>query len=130
MSERTDNMKRRYQMFDQGDLQGATEEWADDIVWQGSNSTEIPGGGERNGKQAVLEALGEVVGAFDEFQVVPDEFFEEGDTVVVLAHTEARKGDQSIKSPIVHVFRWKGDEVKRFQALGDSLQMAEVLGIK
>ena len=72
--------------------------------------------------------LGEAVGAWDEFKLTPDEYFEEGDTVVVLAHTDVRKGDKSAKSPVVHIFRWEGDQVKRFQVLGDTYQLAELLG--
>jgi hypothetical protein len=68
------------------------------------------------------------VGAWDEFKLSADEFLEEGDTVVVLAHTEVRKGDNSAKVPVVHIWRWQGDEVKRLQILTDTLQTAQLLG--
>jgi ketosteroid isomerase-like protein len=125
---RIEETKQRYQQFDQGDVQAALENWADDVVWEGSNSTELPGGGVHQGKEKVTQVLGEAVGAWDEFKLTPDEYFEEGDTVVVLAHTDVRKGDKSAKSPVVHIFRWEGDQVKRFQVLGDTYQLAELLG--
>ena len=46
----------------------------------------------------------------------------------MLAHTDVRKGDKSAKSPVVHILRWEGDQVKRFQVLGDTYQLAELLG--
>ncbi len=129
MAGRIETTKERYQQFSQGDVQAATKNWADDVVWQGSNSTELPGGGEHSGKQQVLQVLQQAVGAWDEFKLTPDEFFEAGDTVVVLGHTEVRKGEQSAKTPVVHIFRWQGDEVKRFQILTDTLQAAQLLGM-
>ncbi len=124
-----DQMRQRYDQFDQGDVQSATQDWAEDFVWQGSNSTELPGGGEHRGKDQALQVLGEAVGAWDEFRLSADEFFEEGDTVVVLGHNNVRKGDNSAQAPVVHIWRWEGDQVKRLQILTDTLQAAKLLGI-
>jgi ketosteroid isomerase-like protein len=121
-------MRQRYEEFNRGDIEGATRSWADDFVWQGPNSTELPGGGEHTGKQQALAVLQQAVGAWDEFKLSADEFFEDGDTVVVLAHTEVRKGDNSAKVPVVHIWRWEGDEIKRFQILSDTFQAAQLLG--
>jgi ketosteroid isomerase-like protein len=128
MAGRIDEMRKRYDEFNQGDIQGATQDWADDIVWQGSNSTQLPGGGEHRGKDEVLNVLQQAVGAWDEFKLSPDEFFEDGDTVVVLGHTDVKKGDQSAQTPVVHIWRWQGDQIKRLQILTDTLQVAQLLG--
>lgn len=129
MPGRTDTMRERYAQFSQGDVEGALQNWADDFVWQGSNSTELAGGGEHRGRDAALQVLQQAVGAWDEFKLSADEFFEDGDTVVVLGHTEVRKGDQSAQIPVVHIWRWEGDEVKRLQILTDTLQAAQLLGV-
>src|SRR3954449_4191597 len=92
MGGNADAAKQAYEKFANGDVQGATENWADDFVWQGSNSTDLPGGGEHQGKDQALSTLQQVVGAWDEFKLSADEFFEDGDTVVVLGHTEVKKG--------------------------------------
>jgi ketosteroid isomerase-like protein len=128
MAGRVDQMRQRYQEFSQGDVEGATQDWADDFVWQGSNSTDLPGGGEHKGKDQALKVMGEAVGAWDSFQLTADEFYEEGDTVIVLAHTDVTKGDQSVKAPVVHIWRWEGDKVKRLQILSDTYQVAQLLG--
>jgi ketosteroid isomerase-like protein len=129
MADRTDDLKRRYEAFSQGDLDTALELWADDFVWQGANSTDLPGGGEHRGLDEAKQALQEGVGAWDEFKLTADEFFENGDTLVVLAHTDVKKGDNSAQIPVVHIWRFEGDEIKRLQILTDTHQSAEMLGI-
>ena len=128
MAARAEQMRQRYDEFNRGELESALQDWANDFVWQGSNSTELPGGGEHRGKDEAVRVLQEAVGAWDEFKLSADEFLEEGDTVVVLAHTEVRKGDNSANVPVVHIWRWQGDEVKRLQILTDTLQTAQLLG--
>ena len=125
-----DNAKQAYEAFDQGDVQRATQNWADDIVWQGPNSTELPGGGEHSGKQAALETLGKAVGAWDEFKLHMDEFFERGENVVALGHVHVKKGDKEAKTPVVHILRFDSDgKIHRFQILSDTFQAAQILGI-
>lgn len=128
MAGRVEQMRSRYAEFSQGDVQGATQDWADDMVWQGSESSDLPGGGEHSGKEQVLAVLGEAVGAWDEFNLTADEFFEDGDTVVVLAHNDVKKGGDSARVPVVHIWRWQGDQVKRLQIVTDTFKAAQMLG--
>lgn len=129
MAGHVEQMRQRYNEFNQGDLDSALQDWADDVVWQGSNSTELPGGGEHRGKEEAVKVLQEAVGAWDEFKLTADEFFEDGDTVVVLAHNDVKKGDNSASVPVVHIWRWEGDEIKRLQVLTDTLHAAQLLGV-
>jgi ketosteroid isomerase-like protein len=129
MAGHLDEMRERYADFDRGDIEGATQDWADDFTWEGSNSTDLPGGGEHQGKDEALRVLQEAVGAWDEFKLTADEFFEDGDTVVVLGHNQVKKGDSSGKLPVVHIWRWEGDKIKRLQLLTDTHQAAQLLGI-
>ncbi len=129
MAGRIDQTRERYEAFNQGDIEGATQDWADDFVWQGSNSTDLPGGGEHTGKDEALQVLQQAVGAWDEFDLQPDEFLEEGDTVVVLAHSHVEKDGNSAKLPVVHIWRWQGDEIKRLQILTDTHWAAQLLGV-
>ncbi|MEK6227876.1 MAG: nuclear transport factor 2 family protein [Actinomycetota bacterium] len=129
MAGHVEQMRQRYDEFNQGDLDSALQDWADDVVWQGSNSTELPGGGEHRGKEEAIKVLQEAVGGWDEFKLSADEFFEDGDTVVVLAHTDVKKGNNSAQVPVVHIWRWEGDEIKRLQVLTDTLHTAQLLGM-
>lgn len=129
MAGHVDQMRDRYADFGRGDIEGATQDWAADFVWQGSDSTDLPGGGEHRGKEQALQVLQQVLGAWDEFSLSPDEFFESGDTVVMLGHSEVSKGGTSAKLPVVHIWRWEGDQVKRLQILTDTHQAAQLLGV-
>lgn len=129
MSANLDTLKQGYEAFAGGDVQGATESWSDDFTWQGSNSTDMPGGGEHQGKEAALAVLQKAVGAWEEFSLHMDEFYEGGDTVVALGHSHIKKGGQAAQAPVVHIWRFRDGEACRLQILTDTLQAARLLGI-
>ena len=130
MAGKSDALRERYARFSQGDLEGALDLWSDDFVWEGTNVSELPGPGRREGKQAAIEALQQAVGAWDKFELSADEFIEQGDTVVVLGHTDVAKGERSERLPVVHIWRYRGDdEICRLQILTDTLQSARILGL-
>ena len=129
MADNLDTLKQGYQAFANGDIDGATGDWTDDFTWQGSNSEDLPGGGEHQGKDAALQVLQRAVGAWDEFELTPDEFYGDGDTIVVLGHSRVKKGDQSAELPVVHIWRFRGDQACRLQILTDTLQGARLLGV-
>jgi ketosteroid isomerase-like protein len=82
--------------------------------------------GRHNGKQAAIEVLQQVVGAWDLFELSADEFIEQGDTV---GHTDLAKGDRSERLPVVRMWRYRGEEICRVQVLTDTLETARILGI-
>ena len=129
MAGKTDALRGRYERFSAGDLERALDLWTDDFVWEGPNANEFPGSGTHEGRDSALQVLQEAVGTWDEFNLSADEFYENGDTVVVLGHTEVKKGDQSARIPVVHIWRFRGDdEVCRLQILTDTLEGARLLG--
>jgi ketosteroid isomerase-like protein len=129
MAGKSDALRERYARFSQGDLERALDLWSDDFVWEGSKAAGLPGSGRHEGKQAAIEVLQQVVGAWDKFELSADELIEQGDTVVVLGHTDLVKGERSARLPVVHVWRYRGDEICRLQILTDTLESARLLGI-
>ena len=128
MSENTDVLQRGYDAFNNGDLQALTEVFAEDVRWEGSSDERVPGAGSYDGRDDALAALGRGVEPFESIQSLPDEWLEEGDTVVVLGHTEARtKSGNDLKVPFVHVWRMSGGQVKRGQLLTDTAQILGAL---
>src|SRR5215210_7843604 len=104
MSQNTDVLNRGFEAFNQGDTDTVAEAFADDVRWEGPNAKELPGGGTHEGKDALMQALGEIFDSWESFNAIPDEYIEQGDTVVVLGHTEGRtKAGNDIKTPFVHV---------------------------
>ena len=128
MAGKTDALREGYERFSAGDLEGAVELWTDDFVWDGAGSG-LPGSGQYEGKQAAIEVLQQAVGAWDKFELSADEFVEQGDTVVVLGHTDVAKGDRSARTPFVHIWRYRGDQTCRLQLLTDTLESAKILGL-
>ena len=130
MAGKSDALRERYERFSQGDLEGALDLWSDDFVWEGSSASDLPGSGTHEGKQSAIEVLQQTVGSWDEFALSADEFIEQGDTVVVLGHTDVAKGERSARLPVVHIWRYRGDdEICRLQILTDTLESARILGI-
>jgi ketosteroid isomerase-like protein len=129
MASNIDVMKKAYEAFYKGKAEDAVDAFAEDAVWQGPDSTELPGGGEHRGRDAIVQAMESVGIEWDSFELTPDEFFEDGDTVVVLGHSEVSKGGNSGKIPVVHVARFEDGKVKRFQVLTDTLLSAQLLGL-
>ena len=128
MAGKTDALRERYERFSAGDLERALDLWTDDFVWDGAGSG-LPGSGQHEGKQAAIDVLQQSVGAWDKFELSADEFVEQGDTVVVLGHTDVAKGDRSARTPFVHIWRYRGDRTCRLQLLTDTLESAKVLGL-
>ena len=128
MSENTDVLERGYEAFNSGDLDGVAAVFHEDVRWEGSNDERVPGAGTFDGRDGALQALGQAAGAFDSMRSVPDEWIEQGDTVVVLGHTEASTGGNDVKVPFVHVWRMEGGKVKRGQLLTDTSEILKALG--
>jgi ketosteroid isomerase-like protein len=128
MTGKTDALRERYELFSAGDLERALDLWTDDFVWDGGESG-LPGSGRHEGKQAAIAVLQQLIGSWDRFELVADEFFENDDTAVVLAHTNLAKGDKSVRQLTVHIWRYRGDQIYSFQFLNDTLEAARLLGV-
>ena len=131
MAENTEVLRKAYEAFNSGDMDTVLEAWTDDIRWEGSNDERLPGGGTHEGKDAVAGALGKINESIDGFNAPADEFIEQGDTDVVLGHSEgtAKETGNSFKVPYVHVWRMEGGKAKRVQLLTDTSVVAQALGV-
>lgn len=126
----TDTLKQGYEAFGRGDLAGATENFADDIRWENPEAPQVPNNGVTEGRDAVKQLFADLANHWESFSIVPDEFIESGDTVVVLSHAEA-KGKQTgkeVKLPWVHIWRFSDGKATEVQALTDTALAAEALG--
>lgn len=126
----TDSLKQGYEAFGRGDLDGATANFADDIRWENPEASQVPNSGVTEGKDAVKQLFASLGEHWDSFNIVPDEFLESGDTVVVLSHADAKAKETGteVKLPFVHIWRFDGGKVTEVQALSDTALAAEALG--
>jgi ketosteroid isomerase-like protein len=130
MADKTQVLKDGYEAFARGEIEAATQNFADDIRWEGPNTDRIPGSGTYTGRDEIVKNAWSVIPeTWDNFSVTPDEFIESGDTVIVLGHNEAtaKSTGKSVKVPYVHVWRFEGDKLARVQTLSDTAVIAEAL---
>ena len=126
----TDTLREGYEAFGRGDLDAATEPFADDIRWENPEASQLPNSGVTEGRDGVKQLFASLADYWDSFQITPDEFIESGDTVVVLSHSEAtgKETGKSVKLPWVHIWRFRDGKVTEVQALTDTAMAAEALG--
>ena len=73
-----------------GDGQALALVLAEDLHWRGTADERVPRAGTVKSRADALAALERTREAFAAFSNLPDKFVEQGDTVVVLGHTEAQ----------------------------------------
>jgi ketosteroid isomerase-like protein len=123
-------LRSGYEAFGRGDIEGITENFAEDIEFVGPNSQRMPGAGTHRGRDAVRALLAGMRERWDDQTWSPDEFVSEGETIVVLGHMEgrAKATGMQVKVPFVHIWRMSGGKATRGQALTDTAVVAEALG--
>jgi ketosteroid isomerase-like protein len=126
----TDVLRKGFEAFAQGDLDGAIESFADDVRWENPEAPQIPNNGVTEGRENVKELFADTLTYWESFDLTPDEFHEDGDTVVVLSHAQAKGKEtgKEVKLPWVQVFRFEGGKVTEVQALTDTALAADALG--
>ena len=127
MAGKTDALRERYERFSQGDLERALDLWTDDFVWEGDDAG-LPGSGRHEGKQASIAVLIEAASALDKLDLDPQEFFENGDTAVVVGYQDIAKDGRSARVPFVHIWRFRGNQICGVRLVLDTLTTAKVFG--
>ena len=130
MASNADTLKAAFQAFADDDLDKVMEAWHDDIRWEGTNDDRLPVGGRHEGKEDVMNSLKEIAQHWSSYAAVPDEFVEDGDTVVVLGHVDAtaKETERTVSYPFVHVWRFEDGKAKEVLALSDTYEVAKALG--
>jgi uncharacterized protein len=122
-----ENFQTGYRAFGSGDLEGATRDFADDVEW--TTSDEVPNGGTTRGKQELIESWQRIPEYWSEFAVVPDEFIDGGDKVIVLGTQTgtAKDSGRSFESPYVHVAWFADGKLTRSQFMIDTAKALKAL---
>ncbi|HEY5847698.1 MAG TPA: nuclear transport factor 2 family protein [Nakamurella sp.] len=126
MATKTEMMRERYERFSRGEVEGALDLWADDFVWEGDVAG-LPWSGRYEGKAAAIGAMQLAVGGWDKFEPYPEEFIEQGDSVVVFGHYDVAKDDRTGHLMFVHLWRFRGEQIRALQLLTESLESARIL---
>jgi uncharacterized protein len=80
-SENVDTVRRGYDAWNRGDLDAVREIYAPDVI---ANAGELwPVAGEVEGTDAIIDAFASILSTFENSELVPEDFIERGNTVVV-----------------------------------------------
>ena len=118
----TEIVKKAYQCFGSGDIEGLLNCFSDDIAWETPKVDNAAYSGARRGKEAVgefFEMLAESE-TFTKFE--PTEFIAEGDKVVVLGSSEANVNatGKTFSTEWVHVMTVRDGKVTGFKEFFDT----------
>ena len=117
-----------YEAFARGDVPAVLGFLDANIAW--TEAEGFPYGGTYNGPNAVLEGVFMRLGTeWDGFTVVPDEFIDGGDTVVVLGHYSGtyKATGKSFQTNFAHVWKIGGGKAVKFVQYTDTLIIQRAL---
>ena len=127
--ENVEIVKRAIDAFSRGDADAFADLTTPDLEWTtglGAIEGEIFRG--REGVETYFGRLGE---AWDEFRLLPDEFRDFGDVVLVLGRLEGRgrRGGVPIDSTVGTVWELRGGEIWRLRAYLDRAEALKAAGL-
>ena len=130
MGENVEVLRGAYEAFGRGDMEAVTATWETDIEYVGPSGVRTPGADPHRGKEEVARLFSGMRDRWQGLLLAPDEFVEQGGTVVVLGHMEGRaKGTgKEVDVPFVHVWRLREGKVYHGQALTDTAALSEASG--
>lgn len=115
-------VRRGYDAFGRGDINGLLTLFDDDIVWTSPGPPELPTAGTWRGRQQVAEFFAAVDRVFEIQRFEPETFVAEGDRVIVLGSDTSRikATGKVIDSAWAHAFTAKNGKIVAFQEYIDT----------
>ena len=124
-------VRSAYEAFGRGDIPAVLAVMDPDVEWVESEAEAIPTRGTHIGPQAIAEnVFGTVPRDWQEFAIVPEDFFADGNTVIVRGRVRAVAKDsgRSMDAPYVHVFTIADGKLLRMTNHHDTAVWVETLG--
>jgi uncharacterized protein len=124
-------VKRSYDAFARGDMDGVVGDMDPDIEWHQAQG--LPHGGYYRGLDEVRRNIFDPLDAewWDEFTAAPDEFLDAGDHVVVLGRYRgtAKETGRPLDVPFVHIWTLRDEKAVRFRQFLDTAGWVDALRI-
>jgi ketosteroid isomerase-like protein len=122
-------VRRSYDAFARGDMDGVLADMHPDIVWHQAQG--LPHGGVYEGLEAVRANIFDPLERdwWEEFSAEPEEFLDAGSDVVVLGRYRgvAKETGRTLDVPFVHVWTLRDDKAVRFRQFLDTRGWVEAL---
>jgi uncharacterized protein len=119
-----------YEGFARGDIPAVLEVMHPDVEWVESAAESFPHQGTHVGRAAIGEhVFSNVDDYWSEFAIVPQEYFRDGDTVIVrgVVRAVAKDTGRAMNAPYVHVFTFANGKLTRYTDHQDTAMWAEAL---
>jgi hypothetical protein len=129
--ENVDVVRGIYDAFAAGDVPAVLAAMAPDIVWNEAENFPLADGNPYRGPDAILSGVfARLAADWDGFAVLPEEFLDAGDTVVVLGRYGGihKASGRTIHAQMAHVWRVREGKAAAFQQYVDTLQVARATG--
>lgn len=110
-----DTMRQAYAAFNRGDIPGVLAAFDQDIEWHEPGGGQSPRGTYHGSQSVADDVFATVPTTFETFQVVPDQFIDAGEHVVVVGRFRGRsKAGQDLDAPFAHVWTMRNGKAVHF----------------
>ena len=109
--ENVQTIQRGYDAWNRGDLDAVREIYAPDVT---ANAGVLwPAGGELSGPEAIIAAFASILATFPNSELVPDEYIERGESVVVPTRWRGTVPDSQkvIEQPVVAAYTLRAGQI-------------------
>jgi ketosteroid isomerase-like protein len=122
-------VKRGYEAFGRGDIEGLLALCAENIEWISSGPPELPTAGTRRGREQVAQFFTIVDQLFEMQRFEPTQFVAQGDWVVVLGQDTAKvkATGKVLTEEWAHAFTIRGGQIVAFHEYMDTAAMVAEL---
>ena len=120
-------VKGIYEAFGAGDVPAVLGAMSGDIVWNEAENFPLADRNPYVGPDAIVQGVFARLGSdWEGFTVVPEEYLDAGDTVVMLGRYRGtcRATGRAVNAQLAHVWRIEAGKAKSFRQLTDTLQFA------
>jgi uncharacterized protein len=120
-----------YEAFDRGDVAAVLGAMHPDVEWVESEALAMPTRGTHVGHRQIVEHVFDTVPRdWEEFTIIPQDFFADGNTVIVRGRVVgiAKATGRSMDAPYVHIFTLADGKLVRYTDHQDTAIWAEALG--
>ncbi len=124
-------VRSTYDAFARGDIPAVLSMMDGEVEWVESSAEGIPTRGVHRGPKQVAEnVFGTVVRDWSEFTILPEDFFSDGQTVIVRGRVNAvAKGTgYSMDAPFVHIFTVTDGKLAKLTNHHDTALWLQALG--
>jgi uncharacterized protein len=124
-----EKIQELYGAFGRGEIEPVLAALAPDVAWVEGDIEGLPYRGVHHGPEAVgRDVFAQIPGAYESFELVPQEWVDGGDTIVMLGRVTVRLDGRESSQSVAQVWKFQDGKITRFESFQDTLATARVLG--